>query len=739
MKYANVIVDISNEKLDKIFQYIIPAHLQPEIRAGVQVMIPFGKGNRTIAGYVLEVTDQAQYEPSKMKEIQTVRKGSIPMEAQLIALAAWMKEHTGSTLQQALRTVLPIKRKIRDVEKVFLSLAVDREEAEQQAEYYAKRKNTKGRAILLQALLQQPQIEKSAAVGGLGISEAVIQGMEKSGLICRSTDKIYRTPQILSQGEETHFRIQLNHEQRQVVEEILSVVEQGDATPHLIYGVTGSGKTEVYMELMEAVLAKGRQVIVLIPEISLTYQAVMRYYQRFGEQVSVVNSRLSQGEKYDQFERAKKGLVNIMIGPRSALFTPFSNLGMIIIDEEQEGAYKSEAVPRYHAVDTAIARAALAGAFVVLGTATPSITSYYRAMTGRYHLHKMMQRAKAEQLAAVTVKDMREELKQGNKTIFSRELDEKIRERLEHHQQVILFMNRRGYANFLSCRSCGTARKCPHCDVTLKYHKNGTLKCHYCGYEITAPHHCPECGSPFIAPFGAGTQKVEEEVKKRYPNARVLRMDMDTTKGKEDHNHLIEAFARQEADILIGTQMIVKGHDFPMVTLVGILAADLSLYASDYTAAEKTFQLLTQAAGRAGRGKLPGEVIIQTYRPEEYSIVAASHQDYEEFYQKEWNYRKMMKYPPAAGLMTVQVAGRQEEAAKICADILQRSAVEYNPEVAIMGPSRAGVYRINDIYRYMIYLKGGEELLHIQSRMEQVIRDREEFKNIMIQYDFENI
>lgn len=739
MKFANVIVDISSEKLDKIFQYIIPVHLQQDIRAGVQVVVPFGRGNRTCTGYVLEIAKQADVEISRLKEILEVKTGSIPVESQMIALAAWMKEATGCTFSQALKTVLPIKREVRDREKIILSLAIAEKEAKKLAEGYEKRKNTISRAKLLDALIKQGKMEKEEAKQGLGVSDSVIRAMKKAGFIRYQPDKVYRDPFVIRAGEMSEKRIVLNAEQQRAAEEMIAAIERQDRRAHLLYGVTGSGKTEVYMELIDYMLARKKQVIVLIPEIALTYQAVLRYYRRFGDRIAVIHSKLSAGEKYDQFEKARQGLADIMIGPRSALFTPFSNLGLIIIDEEQEGAYKSESLPRYHAVETAIARADIAGAHVVLGTATPSVISYYRAKTGRYLLHTLKSRAVAKDMAKVSVVDMRLELKTGNKSVFSRELEEKIRVRLDLGQQVMLFINRRGYASFVSCRSCGAAIKCPHCDVTLKYHNNGTLRCHYCGYKISAPKRCPVCSSPFIAPFGTGTQKVEEAVRKKYPQARILRMDMDTARGKEDHNRIIGAFANHEADILIGTQMIVKGHDFPLVTLVGILAADLSLYASEYTAAEKTYQLLAQAAGRAGRGKLPGEVVIQTYNPEEYSIVAASHQNYEEFYQNEINYRKLMKYPPAAGMLTVQIASRDEETAKRCADILYQEGTDYPGGPAIIGPSRASVYKRNDVYRYRIYLKGKEELLQIWRRMEERIKVTEEFKNAMVQYDFENI
>ena len=737
MIFANVIVDISHEKLDKTFQYIIPEHLQEYIRPGVRVDIPFGRGNRVISGYVVEVTDKPEYEIDKMKDIMAVRLGSKPIESQFIALAAWMKEHTGSTLNQALKTVIPVKQEVKGKENISIELAISSQEAERLYSTYSKRKNTQKRADLIKYLMNNKIIDKRQAMDKLLISDAIIRDMIKSEILKTSSSKIYRNPLVLENAKYERKEVDLNEEQIRVVNDIKTSMENEDTRPHLIHGVTGSGKTEVYMELIDYMLKRDRQVIVLIPEISLTYQTVMRFYSRFGENVAIINSKLSQGEKHDQFERAKKGEANIMVGPRSALFTPFTRLGLIIVDEEQENAYKSETAPRYHAVDTAIKRAELADAFVVLGSATPSIISYNRAMSGKYILHDLKNRAMGNDMARVSVVDMREELKKGNKSIFSEELDRLIKDRLENNQQIMLFINRRGYANFVSCRACGIVIKCPHCDVSLKYHNDKILRCHYCGYETVTPDKCPECSSKFIAPFGTGTQKVEEAVKGRYPFARVLRMDMDTTKGKEGHNKIIEAFASNEADILIGTQMIVKGHDFPNVTLVGIIAADLSLYASEYTASEKTFQLLTQAAGRAGRGNVPGNVVIQTYNPDEYSIKAAANQDYIEFYEQEMAFRIMMKYPPTAGMMRIQLLSENEEQVKELADKVYREIVNYNNKLMIIGPSKASIYKINDVYRYMIYIKGNEELFKVQDIIDETLD--EAYKDVIIMYDYENI
>ena len=510
---------------------------------------------------------------------------------------------------------------------------------------------------------------------------------------------------------------------------------------HLIHGITGSGKTEVYIDLIDYTISKGKAVIVLIPEIALTYQTVMRFTRRFGDRVSIINSRLSKGERYDQFERAKNGDVDIMIGPRSALFTPFKNLGLIIIDEEHESAYKSESVPKYHATEVAIKRAKDVGATLVLGSATPSVESYYRAKNGAYKLHVLNKREKGN-LPEVHVVDLREELKNENKSIFSIELQNLIKDRLEKQQQTMLFINRRGYAGFVSCRDCGEAIKCPHCDVTLKLHRNRKLVCHYCGHTENMPTLCPKCGSKYLGGFGIGTQQIETAVKKMFPHARVLRMDADTTSKKGGHDEILSAFANREADILVGTQMIVKGHDFPGVTLVGVIAADMSLYSSDYCANERTFQLICQAAGRAGRGELPGIAIVQTYSPGNYSIETAGRQNYEEFYEEEIAYRKLMKYPPVSNMVSILLQGREQkqliEVTNYLVEIIKNYKDKYFKELFVIGPADPPVGKINDIYRKIIYLKSDSRqgIIQLKNYLEDVINSSQKFKKINIQFDF---
>ena len=736
--YANIIVDISHEKLDRTFSYLVPEPMQNLIHVGDVVEIPFGKGNRATKGYVVELTQTARYDPEKMKSIQEILVGTDQTtgEDRLIALAAWMRNTYGSTMIQALKTVIPIKKKIQQKEKKTLVLLLSDAEAEEKLKFYAK-KNQKARFRLLQALAEEQEIPYELAVGKLNISASVIRTLEEQKILKVESVLVYRNP--LHQKHRGEYDICLNEEQRRVTDAIINDKKHRTS---LIHGVTGSGKTEVYMELIAHAVEQQKQAIVLIPEISLTYQTVMRFYRRFGERISIIHSRLSAGEKYDQFQRAKNGDIDIMIGPRSALFTPFSRLGLIIIDEEHEPSYKSETMPRYHARETAIKRAELENARVVLGSATPSLEAYYQAKKGTYALYTLQKRARGSSLPDVEIVDMRRELRNGNRTVISNSLKEAIKERLESGEQIILFLNRRGYAGFLSCRSCGHVPMCPHCDVSLSVHNYGRMICHYCGYEERKPAACPKCGSTFISTFGTGTQQVEQIVKDMFPKARVLRMDMDTTRAKDGHEKILSAFQNQDADILIGTQMIVKGHDFPNVTLVGILAADLSLYAEDYRAGERTFQLLTQASGRAGRGEKKGNVIIQTYDPEHYCITSAARQDYLEFYEEEMSYRLLADYPPAVCMMALHGTGKDEQHLQMALDYLVKM-IQLMPEhekVRILGPTTERIGKIQDEYRKVIYIKSEElpVLTGIKNKLEKYMELNEGYRTVMIQFDLEN-
>lgn len=738
MKYADVIIDISHEKLDKTFQYEIPLQLQDAVRVGSQVVIPFGNGDRRVKGFVVDMAEEPKIAPERIKPICGVAKDSIAVESQLIALASWIKRNYGSTMNQALKTVIPIKKKesIRQKKTVELIL----EEAAARTEFtnlVARKGHSRAKERLLQELMEHGTIVWDDITGGLHIPSSVIRDFERQGWVRVTASRVYRNP-VAASGQSCP-PIRLNDEQQQAVDTVLEDLRRGIHRTYLLYGVTGSGKTQVYMELIAHTIAQNQSAIVLIPEIALTYQTLMRFYERFGDVVSVMNSRMTPGERFDQYERAKKGEIRIMIGPRSALFTPFSDLGLIVIDEEHEASYKSETMPRYHARETAIARAQMQGASVVLGSATPSVESYAKALEGTYTLLSLTKRVEHKPLPTCEIVDLRTELREGNRSVLSRRLQELMEDRLAKHQQIMLFVNRRGMLGFISCRACGHVIKCPHCDVSLSLHRGNQLKCHYCGYETSKPSVCPSCGSKYIGGFKAGTQKFEEIVKQQFPQARVLRMDLDTTRGKHGHEQILDAFANHEADILIGTQMIVKGHDFPEVTLVGILAADLSLNAGDYRSAERTFQLLTQAAGRAGRGSVPGEVVLQTYQPTHYSIVAAQTQDYAAFYEQEIAYRRLMEYPPAAHMLVVMVTSQEQERAERVAKEIAGLLRQTDETVRCMGPNDASIAKVNDNYRKVIYLrhKDYERLVTMKDTIEAYLQDATGLGDVLIWFDFD--
>ncbi len=749
-EYANVIIDISHEKVDRPFQYRIPERLRGKVEVGTPVEIPFGKGNTLRKGYVIELTDEADWEPDRIKEIARIREDAVSAEDISIRLAAWMKSHYGSTFSAALKTVLSANKKQARQKRKFVSLRMNVREA---TEYFYEcvRKKQKARERILREILETPdeRIPYELITNKLNVSAATLKSLADQGIIRIEEEEYFRKPVA---GDSTRYGNKvLSPEQQEIVSSFTRDYDEGKRDTYLIHGITGSGKTEVYIALIDEIIKRGKQAIVLIPEIALTYQTLMRFYRHFGDRVSVMNSSLSPGEKYDQMERARTGDIDIIIGPRSALFTPFPNTGIIIIDEEHESTYKSENAPKFHARETAIELGKLVpdGASVVLGSATPSLESYYRAKEGTYKLFELKRRLTGGTLPTVEIADLREELRSGNRSIFSRRLQQLMEDRLSRGEQAMLFINRRGLAGFVSCRSCGHVFKCPHCDVSLSEHRGGRLVCHYCGYEEPMRKICPKCQSKYVSSFRAGTQQIEDEVKKFWPQARVLRMDADTTRAKGSYDKILSSFANKEADVLVGTQMIVKGHDFPDVTLVGILAADMSLYASDYRASERTFQLLTQAAGRAGRGEKPGNVVVQTYQPEHYSIQTASRQDYEAFYEEEIAYRDLLRYPPVSHMMAVQVQSKDEAEGMEFSNRL-RAMMEMASNKLIfgnavfIGPAAAAISKINDIYRMAVYVKMDdyEGLIAYKDMLEKYIKDQEaagRLKNITVQFDFDPV
>lgn len=743
--YADIIIDISYDKLDRTFQYIIPAALERTLTVGMLVNVPFGNGSALRKGCVVDITDTPapELEAGRLKEIASIDTTKLPVESRLIQLAAWMKHNYGGTTVQALKTVLPVKEKVQPSLKRTVCLNISRDEAERYLCSIESKKNQAARVRLLRALLEDDSIDYSLVTGKLSVSAQTVKALVQKQIIVVEEKMYYRNPVRSIESEDV--KNSLNREQKLAVDTFCADFDEGRTGTYYVHGITGSGKTEVYLHMIAHVIARGRQVIMLIPEIALTYQTVVRFYRRFGDAVSILNSRMSKGERYDQYLRAKEGMLSIMIGPRSALFTPFANLGLIVMDEEHEGAYKSETVPKYHARETAIEIAKRSGASVVLGSATPSVNAYRKCMSGEYTLFRLPNRAAHAQLPKVYVEDLREELKSGNRSMFSRRLLTLMADRLEKGEQTMLFLNKRGYAGFVSCRMCGHVLKCPHCDVSLTQHFSGGYRtggagkmvCHYCGYEMPAVKVCPECGSRYISGFKAGTEQVEEKVSEIFPDARVLRMDMDTTKGKEGHAKILEKFVNHEADILIGTQMIVKGHDFPEVTLMGVLAADMSLYGADYTASERTFQLLVQAAGRAGRSGKPGEVVIQTYSPNHFAVVAAAKQDYAAFYNEEILYRSLQNYPPVCNMLLLLFSSRDEAALERAVKLLPDA-----PKAAqVIGPANAKIYKINDVYTKVLYVKMTEYavLADYAQIVEEFARNSQDFRKISVQSDFNPI
>ena len=736
MKYAKIIVDISLDKIDRPFDYIIPDGM--DVKAGTPVIIPFGKGNREIKGFVIDVVDKSDYDNSKLKSIKAIADTDVEAEQELIGLAWWIKEHYASTMNQALKTVLPVKQKVKQKQNETVILNIDN--VEEKIEAY-KKKNAKARVRLLNELKEAKQLPKDIVNNKLNISPSTLKTMKELGDIKIESEVKYRTPYDKNQSD---YNITLNDEQKKVSEDIkktMTFEKDGRVNVHLIHGITGSGKTEVYMDLIDHCLEQGKQAIVLIPEIALTFQTMKRFSQKFKDKVSFIHSKLSKGERFDQFERAKNKDISVMIGPRSALFTPFPDLGLIVIDEEHETSYKSESVPKYHAIEVAQKRALDNGATVVLGSATPSMESYYRAKEGYYKLHKLTKREKGDVPEAQII-DMREEHEKGNKSIISETLRQKITDRLNAGEQTMLFLNRRGISRVVSCKNCGEALKCDHCDVTLTLHRGNTMKCHYCGREKPLPKVCPKCGSKYLSRMGTGTQAIEDEIKEAFPQAKVLRMDADTTSKKGGHAEILSAFENQDADILVGTQMIVKGHDFPNVTLVGVLAADMSLYVPDYTATERTFQLICQAAGRAGRGERKGEVVVQTYSPDNYGIETAVAQDYEAFFENELPYRKLSQYPPVVNMVSVLVQDKNKRkldaATEQIANLIKQVKEKKYNELFVIGPSVPQASYINDVYRNVIYIKGTSvtNLINLKNYLEGVITTNDKLKYVNVQFDF---
>ncbi|MEH7254322.1 primosomal protein N' [Neobacillus niacini] len=765
MKIASVVVDVPAKQTDRSFDYLIPAEWVDTIQPGMRVIVPFGP--RKIQGFVTELKAESEFK--KLREIYEPMDLEPVLNQELLELGKWLTENTLCYKIYAFQAMLPAALKAKYVKKVKLSLGtkasvlpiqlqeilkdqevilwedalkmglgpmLQREASKGHLEviYIVKEKLKKKQLKVVSPLLpaadleaelnslpqraekqkevlryfvKNPEpIEMRRLLADLQISAATIKALIEKEYLSEQYMEVYRDPYENRTFTRTE-PLPLTTDQQRAIGPILDSIENNLHYVFLLYGVTGSGKTEIYLQSIQNVIEKGREAIVLVPEIALTPQMVNRFKGRFGNLVAVLHSGLSAGEKYDEWRKIQRKEVKVVVGARSAIFAPFENLGIIIIDEEHETSYKQEEMPRYHAREVAIERAQKNNCPVVLGSATPALESFARAQKGVYKLLSLPNRMNKRALPAVEIIDMREELRAGNRSMFSRKLFELLKERIDRKEQSVLFLNKRGHSSFVMCRDCGYVMNCPNCDISLTYHRvKEQMKCHYCGYECHVPQQCPECSSDYIRYFGTGTQKVEDELGKILPEAKVIRMDVDTTGQKGAHERLLKEFHEGKADILLGTQMIAKGLDFPNITLVGVLSADTMLHLPDFRSSEKTFQLLTQVSGRAGRHELPGEVIIQTYTPEHYSVELAGTQDYDLFYNREMMMRKARHYPPFYYLALITISHEQimdvvTATEKIAAFVRSR----LSNHAVVLGPAASPIPRINNRYRYHCLIK----------------------------------
>lgn len=756
MKIAKVIVDVPANQIDRYFDYLVPEEWVEEdfLQPGMRVVVPFGP--RKIQGFLMEISEHTDVK--KLKRIDSVLDITPVLTPELLELGIWLRETTLCFLITAYQAMLPAAMKVKyekelhlknsqeiilwkDIEndkKLLPSIQKEIKNGNIEVIYRVKDRAKKKRVKTIQPLItkeeliqvfdslansalkqkevikyfiEQPQrIEMKVLLEELNTTSSPVTTLVKKGILQENFDEVYRDPYEHRTFKKTE-PLPLTEEQHNAITPILDTIEKKQHAVFLMYGVTGSGKTEIYLQAIDKVLKDGKEAIMLVPEISLTPMMVERFKGRFGDEVAVMHSGLSTGEKYDEWRKVQRKEVRVVVGARSAIFAPFENLGIIIIDEEHETSYKQEENPRYHARDVAIKRGANHHCPVILGSATPSLESFARAQKSVYQLLTLKGRINAMNLPSVEIVDMREELRRGNRSMFSESLLEKLKDRLEKGEQSVLFLNRRGFSTFVMCRNCGYVLNCPHCDISLTYHKRDyKMKCHYCSYEEALPSTCPECNSEHIRFFGTGTQKVEEELTKILPQARVIRMDVDTTSKKGAHERLLSAFGQKQADILLGTQMIAKGLDFPDVTFVGVLTADTMLNIPDFRSSEKTFQLLTQVSGRAGRHHLPGEVVIQTYSPEHFSIELAAIPDYETYYGREMLLRKNFHYPPFYYLTLITVS--HPELLKVV-DVTEKISkfirAKLSNKAIVLGPVASPIPRIKDRYRYQCMIKYKDE------------------------------
>lgn len=708
---AAVVVNRTARSLDKPFSYRIPEHMRETLAVGCLVLVPFGTRNTPVEGYVVGFPTAA--EGQQLKELLRVLD-PLPQFGELqLRLCAYLRRTCYCTWLDALRAVTPPAQGLVSVnDKVVKvsALAIPEEDAFDLLESIRSRAPAQARVIEL--LLQNDFVANRDITHLVHCSPATLKSLEAKGVIAAREVEVFRNPVDYARIAPSRPPAP-TPEQAAAIGRIRAALEEGAPRTFLLHGVTGSGKTEVFLQSIAYAMEQGRGALVLVPEIALTPQMIERFVARFGQRVAVLHSRLSLGERYDQWKRIRAGDADVVVGARSAVFAPVERLGIVILDEEHENTYKSEMSPHYHARDVARWLCTQHGAALVLASATPSVESYWRAQQGEYELLELPGRINDQGLPDVSFADMRQELQNGNRSVLSMRLQEEIRANLDRGQQTILFLNRRGYSTFVSCRSCGFVAKCEHCNISLTYHKyRNYLTCHYCGYTVRSYETCPVCGSRYIKHFGSGTQRLEEEVRALFPGARVLRMDVDTTAHKASHERILTAFRNKEADILIGTQMVAKGLDIPNVTLVGVVAADMSLNVDDYRANERTFALITQVCGRAGRGEQAGRAVVQTYDPDNPTLELARRQDYRGFYREEIALRRQLVYPPFCDIVSFVFSGQNDGQvqayARRCAQALRR-ALEQSMQAGkcygILGPCPCTVARINNKYRYRMLLK----------------------------------
>ena len=705
---AEIIINRTAKRLNRTFDYNIPKELEELIMIGSNVIVPFGKSGSLTDGYVIGIKENTSYE---VKDIAQIKHN---LSKKQIELAKWMAKKYFCNISDCIKQMLTPGTKSKDEskniqDKTINTVYLKKDEDEIQFDIDINKIKSEKQKKILQFIKNNQGATISEIEMFTGGTRAIVKTLEKNGYIEIVEQKVERNP-LASKKIERNQKLILTEEQQKAFDAILAKLNSNEYEEFLLYGVTGSGKTEVYLQLIEETFKKEKTSIVLVPEISLTPQMIDRFISRFGkETIAVLHSKLSIGERYDEWNRIKQGKAKIIIGARSAIFAPTGNIGIIIIDEEHDSSYKSESVPKYDAKQIAQKLAKEYKCPLVLGSATPDINTYYKSTCGKMNLLELTRRANNSELPKVEIVDLKMELANGNKSMLSTKLYDSIKENLTNKKQTILFLNRRGFSTFIMCRECGYTLKCKNCNISLTYHKTeNKLKCHYCGYEENLAKICPNCGSTKIRYFGTGTQKLEQEVNRLFPNASTIRMDIDTVTKKNSHEQILNTFKNNNIDILIGTQMVVKGHHFPNVTLVGVIAADSSLNIDDYRANERTFQILTQVAGRAGREKDKGRVIIQTYTPDNFSILCAQEQNYLKFYETEVALRKQLNYPPFCDIILIAFNSMSEEEIKL----VSSKVYEYlkikldDKKFQVLKPMPSPIDKIQNKYRWRIIIKG---------------------------------